>query len=187
MGQPFYKQDLKERLVPKRQPIRPIRIEGSLAYVPLTRGYEAVIEASDVDLIEGVNWGALVLPHTVYATRTDRSTGVAKFVYLHRVLMGNPKGVQIDHIDRNGLNNLRSNLRVATQSINNYNQKRGLRNTSGAVGVDWRADKNKWRVRVSTKFIGHFDTFDEALASRKSALKQILDQEISILSDTLAT
>jgi hypothetical protein len=173
--------------VPKRQPIRPIRIEGSLAYVALTRGHETVIDASDVHLIEGVNWGALVLPHTVYAVRTDRSTGVAKFLYLHRVLMSSPKGVQIDHIDRNGLNNLRSNLRVATQSINNYNKNRCSRNTSGAVGVDWRDDKNKWRVRVSTKFIGYFDTFDEALASRKNALSQILDEEISILNDTLAT
>ena len=46
--------------------VRPIRIEGDLAYVPLTRGYEAVIDAGDVSLVEGFNWYALNQKQTVF-------------------------------------------------------------------------------------------------------------------------
>ena len=40
---------------------RPIRIEGDVAYVPLTKGYEAIIDVEDVPLVEGRNWHAHVV------------------------------------------------------------------------------------------------------------------------------
>jgi hypothetical protein len=50
--------------------IRTIRIQGNVAYVPLTRGYEAIIDAGDVPLVLERNWTALLAPRTVYAVRT---------------------------------------------------------------------------------------------------------------------
>ena len=45
--------------------VRPIRIEGDFAYIPLTRGYESVIDATDVNLVEGFNWYALTIKQTI--------------------------------------------------------------------------------------------------------------------------
>lgn len=54
-------------------------------------------------------------------------------IYLHRFIMDAPKGVQVDHRDGDGLNNLRGNLRFATQTLNNAN--RAYRGTTGFRGV----------------------------------------------------
>ena len=55
--------------------IRQIRIQGDIAYVPLTKGYEAVIDAADVPLVQGNNWSATVRKRTCYAFRTERAKG----------------------------------------------------------------------------------------------------------------
>lgn len=79
-----------------------------------------------------------------------------------------PKG-DIDHIDGNGLNNAFTNLREVSHAANLRNQKMHVTNTSGHMGVSWRADSKKWRVRLCSKTIGHFPTFEQAVAARKMA------------------
>ena len=109
--------------------IREIRIEGNIAYVPLTKGYEAVIDAEDVHLVAGRAWHAKVTKtkagevRSVYASAmTLRVDGKAKNIWLHRVILGLTDGLLFaDHIDGDGLNNRRSNLRVATPSENRKN------------------------------------------------------------------
>lgn len=144
---------------------RPIRIEGDIAFVPLTQGYEAIIDADDVPLVGGVNWAAVVARRrdgsirNVYAFRAcrhEKPTGV----YLHRAIMGKPSHLDVDHIDCNGLNNRRSNLRLATVAQNQHNSRRAVDNTSGFKGVYWSAAKRKWRARISDNgqrlHLGHF-------------------------------
>lgn len=106
---------------------------GQFAYIPLTQGYVATIDAADLHLVDGYTWTAIVRPYTVYAYRKDPGTG--KNVHLHRVIMGDPEGLTVDHRDGNGLNNTRSNLRSATKAQNNRNQRVTPRNTSGVKGV----------------------------------------------------
>ena len=115
--------------------IRPIRIDGVLAFITLTKGYEAVIDVADVPLVAGYNWYALVMPRTVYAARNDRSGPKKRNVFMHRVILGEPEGLQTDHKDGNGLNNTRDNLREATISQNGSNRRIGCNNTSGYKGV----------------------------------------------------
>lgn len=76
---------------------------------------------------------------------------------------------QIDHIDGNGLNNSWENLREVSHAENLRNQKMHVTNTSGQMGVSWRADSKKWRVRLCSKTIGHYPTFEQAVAARKQA------------------
>ena len=85
--------------------IRPIRVEGNVAFVPLTKGYEAVIDAVDVPLVDGRRWFATVIRrrdgsiYTVYATRTDVSDGRKHNVHMHRVIVSNAHGLDVDHIN----------------------------------------------------------------------------------------
>lgn len=96
-----------------------------------------------------------------------------KLTRLHRMIMLAEDSLQVDHKDRNPANNRRSNLRLATNAQNQMNQSERANNTSGKRGVTWREDRQKWVVRVSTKHIGMYSDFDEAVAARDKAAKEI--------------
>ncbi len=151
-----------------RKPIRQIRIEGNLAYVPLTKGYEAVIDADDVDLVGKYNWCAILDGRSVYAFRRGPSPERLT-IRMHRFLMGDPDGLDIDHQDGDGLNNRRGNLRYATKSQNSQNQRLSKSSTSGLKGVCWHKARCKWRaaIRVNSKrtYLGHHDTIEAAYAA----------------------
>lgn len=145
--------------------IRQIRIDGDIAYVPITKGYEAVIDVSDVGIVSKFNWSATTGGTTVYAHTNIRcpQTGKYKLISLHRFLMHPPSDLQVDHIDMNGLNNRRSNLRLATQSQNQHNRRRQCNNTSGLKGVcPPERKRDGWRARISIngkqKLLGYFPT-----------------------------
>lgn len=152
-----------------RIPLRPIRIQGSIACVPLTRGYEAVIDVDDVSLVEGCNWSARVTPRSVYAARADYSGPERRTIYLHRTLMGEPEGLEVDHRDGDGLNNRRANLREATRSQNQHNRRIRTDISSGFKGVYWNKRGQKWRafIRINgkEKHLGYFTTPEEAHAA----------------------
>ncbi len=127
---------------------RPIRIDGDVAYVTLTKGYLAMIDTADTHFVAGWNWRALVDGNTVYAVRKDCSGPKQRSVKMHRIIMGNPEGLEIDHKDGDGLNNRRNNLREATRSQNNHNQRRSKNNTSGFKGVTWHKAGGKWQAQI---------------------------------------
>lgn len=80
---------------------------------------------------------------------------------------------QIDHEDRNPLNNQRSNLRVATKAQNNANKRKHKNSTSVYKGVSWNSEKHKWVVYVQSKNLGYFESeLDAALAYDLEAKKR---------------
>lgn len=102
-----------------------------------------------------------------------------KLVELHRWIMGEPKGLYIDHINGNTLDNRRSNLRVVKNSTNIRNGRVRSNNTSGVTGVRLREDRGKWEARIrvdySIKVLGLFKTKSEAVRARKRAEEQYFD------------
>lgn len=153
--------------------IRPIRIEGNLAYVTLTKGYTAIISASDARVANGYNWTAQVMPRSVYAYRRDYNGGKSRKIYLHRALLGEPVGLEVDHIDGNGLNNTRGNLRKATKTQNGQNSRKRINNTSGFKCVSLHKETGKWRARITidgkSKSLGLFHTPEQAHDARVAA------------------
>ena len=156
---------------------RQIRIEGNLAYVPLTKGYEAVIDAADAQFVGGWNWFAKVKSRTVYVRRNDFSSGRQITVLLHRVLMDAQDGQDIDHRDGNGLNNQRINLRIATKSQNMHNQRLRSDNVSGFKGVYWNKAERKWAAAIKLhgkqRHLGCFQTPELASAAREAASTEL--------------
>ena len=153
-------------------PIRLIRIEGDVAYVPLTQGYEAIIDAADVPLVEGWNWSVQINKRKdgtigqIYSKRNYWVGCNCKRVAMHNVLMPAPIGYCVDHMDGNGLNNRRSNLRIATHSENMKNRKLQINNTSGVKGVTWHKSRQKWQASIRSdgvvKYLAWTDCLQEA-------------------------
>jgi len=146
---------------------RKIRKIGKFAYVPLTRGYIARIDATDIDLVKDYSWFAAVTKRTVYAARTARKAdGKPGMILMHRVILDTSTSQQVDHKNHDGLNNTRSNLRECTNVENTHNQRKPLNNTSGFKGVSWSKTNQKWfaQIQVSnkTRYLGQFDTPKEA-------------------------
>jgi hypothetical protein len=84
-----------------------------------------------------------------------------------------PEEKQVDHRDGDKLNNKISNLRLATNKLNQDNSKKRKDNTSGVTGVFWSKTKEKWEVRIkrfNKNFcLGSFHDFDTAVAVRVAA------------------
>lgn len=142
--------------------IREIAINGEVAYVPLTRGYVSIIDADDAHLVGGFNWYSFVCKHTVYAVRKVYENGKQRAEYLHRAIIGNPIGLDIDHINGDGLNNRRANLRSVSNAVNAQNQRKPKSNNkNGFLGVSWHKQSGKWEAKIGTdgkrKYLGLFD------------------------------
>ncbi len=161
-----------------KKEFRPIRVEGDIAFIPLTKGYEATIDAADVALAAGFHWYATKSLHTTYAERSCKRDGRRTSVSLHRTILGEPAGAKVDHEDGDGLNNRRSNLRRASHSENLRNQRRRADNTSGFKGVSpSRRTSRKWTARITIegqrKRLGYFDTPEEAHAAYVEASRRL--------------
>jgi hypothetical protein len=82
---------------------------------------------------------------------------------------------QIDHIDGDRKNNFFQNLRICTNTQNNYNKAKYKNNQSGYKGIYWNTEKNKWRAQIQVdgkrKFLGHFTDKEAAYEAYKEASK----------------
>ena len=93
---------------------------------------------------------------------------------LHHLIFGiPPKGLVIDHINRNPLDNRDENLRFATRRENALNTEIRKNNTSGATGVHWRKKEKCWRVRICVDykdiFLGAYKNKNQAIKIRRKA------------------
>jgi len=147
---------------------RPIRIHGDKAVVTLTRGFKSVIDTCDVGLVSGFNWYATSTRGPTYAVRNRLKTegDGPQMILLHRVIMSASSDDLIDHIDGDGLNNSRANIRLADHSQNQMNIGLPSNNTSGFKGVYWQEAAGKWRAQIGCRgklhYLGLYDDPSEA-------------------------
>lgn len=117
---------------------------------------EALISTSDLEIVKMFpnTWNACYDPSIdSYYVRghSKRTNGTRKTIHLHRFIFNNPKGVQIDHINHNPLDNTRDNLNIVSQHENKQNRD-GLdkNNKSGIRGVYWCKTKKRWIGKVTS-------------------------------------
>lgn len=121
---------------------------GNFRYLTLTKGRQALVDPEDYERLKDYKWCTLVT-HSGRAYAHTRIAG--RMVYLHRVIMNAPPGKCVDHINGNGLDNRRCNLRLCNRTQNALN-KRKCRGTSRFKGV-WRCPPDRWLAAIL--FRGH--------------------------------
>lgn len=150
----------------------------SFKLIPLTKGLFTKVDAADFDELSKYRWYAYKRTKTlIYAVRTGKKeVGEAQTVKMHSHLMKPVKPLQVDHIDGDGLNNQRSNLRICTAAQNNMNLGWKTNNTSGYRGVWWEKGNKAWRsdIRVNKKiiYLGHFKDKYKAHLAYEAARKK---------------
>lgn len=143
-------------------------------HIPLTGGKWAIIDEDDFERISVHKWCA----SGKYAHRGfSPSKYKRSSVLMHVQIFGNPpKGMEVDHKNRNGLDNRKSNLRFATKPQNGWNSGISARNTSGFKGVSFHKQQKKWAAYIvkhgKRTFLGCFKQKEDAalayeVASRK--------------------
>ena len=136
--------------------------------IELTQGKIALIDEADWDLVRGYRWYAQKGGSTYYAQATiSREGGGQRGILMHRLIIGlnNPK-IHTDHIDGNGLNNRRDNLRACSRSENMHNRGAYATNMSGFKGVSWHKQRGKWQAQIKfngkNRHLGLYSTPEEA-------------------------
>lgn len=153
------------------RPRKAIKLFETHAEIPLKNECVAVIDLVDVEKASKHGW---ILddtkPNRYVLARVNNRT-----LRLHRYILDVPKGMAVDHIDGNGLNNRRTNLRVVTPQQNSFNRRKITSKSSRYKGVHARGNgKFRAAIRVNGKLIniGTFSTeLDAAKAYNILALK----------------
>jgi hypothetical protein len=146
----------------------PVRFTNDLAYIDVSTEKhpykEAIIDIEDYPLVKFIKWYASGGNNTTYAESSRGS--------MHR-LIHDAGELLVDHIDQNGLNNTKKNLRTVDRKGNATNSKIPSDNTSGHMGVSWRHNRSTWRAFITVEGVqislGHFSSFEDAVQARKSA------------------
>lgn len=130
----------------------PIPVNDHEAVVVLTRGMVALIDLADAELVGRHLWHAYQNRDGAWYARTNTPWGTRPAsIRMHRLIMGLGSGrdVHVDHIDGNGLNNRRSNLRPASPSENMMNRGAVRGSTSPLKGVSLHRETGKWRAHIA--------------------------------------
>ena len=120
--------------------------DSSSRHIALTRGKFVIVDAADYEWLMQWNWYAYRVRKSelYYAARFEGRT----IIFMHRQLTPSELP-EVDHINRNGLDNRRSNLRPCTRADNQANRTMDKRNTSGYKGVSWSKSYGKWQAQTS--------------------------------------
>lgn len=169
------RQYIRRKAYPTRKLLFPIG--PSIAYIPLTQGLFALVDADDALHLSAWNWYAIKGRDLggIYVGRMGKEEAKRMVVRLHRQIMSPPKHLVIDHKNHNPLDNRRGNLWVCTQKENMQNirpsSKRLCRGQSFVVKVYWHTRDQRWRVRTlengKDTQIGSFRDFESAENLRK--------------------
>ena len=128
--------------------------------IPLTQGYIALVDDDRYELINQYNYYAIKKVNTIYARRSIRlAPNQWTKVYIHHDILGNVNGYEVDHIDGDGLNNQRANLRFVTRRQNKQNLLK-INKSSQYPGVYLHKPSKLWRavirIKGKTQYLGGF-------------------------------
>lgn len=136
-------------------------------------GLWALVDDQDYDRVNSLKWYPNKRGNITYAYRATRK---CPHHHMHRFILKIKKSkLQVDHIDGNGLNNVRSNLRLATREQNSWNSGKQKNNTTGYRGVS-KHSSGLYRARTSTMrttvLLGYFKTPLEASLAYEKFVKK---------------
>jgi hypothetical protein len=148
---------------------------GEYCKIPLTQGKFAKVDPEDYLWLAQFRWHCKINKNAVYAVRTITLAGSSKRIYMHRLIMDTPPHLVCDHINHNGLENRKKNLRNCTLGQNNANSRSARNASSKYKGVSWNKKRKKWAAYIkkdSTQTrLGFFDCEADAAKAYDEAAR----------------
>ena len=145
--------------------------------IPLTQNKLASIDNEDFELISQYKWCVSKKHSISYAITSAIKNNIKTTLKMHRLIMKivDPK-IQIDHVDGDGLNNQKLNLRICTSQQNQRNRQKNKVSSSKFKGIWWDKRVKKWQVSIQIgkkrKHLGYFHNEIEAAKAYDTAAKK---------------
>ena len=149
--------------------------------IKLTQGKIAIVDKEDFEWLGEFKWSAFTAHGIYYAQTWNPKSlrlirGVGRYTFMHRLILNCKKGEIVDHINHNGLDNRRSNLRIVTIQQNAMNSRPRKGGTSKYKGVCLSKRDNRWQAKIkfnkNTIWLGSYASeVDAAKAYNQAALK----------------
>lgn len=139
--------------------------------VQISRGKVALVDDEDYERVAAFKWSARPANskrENWYAMRMPRKNGIQRYEAMHRFILEAPPGVFVDHINGNGLDNRRSNLRIcdARQSQGNTRKPIG---ELGFRGVRRLHESKNYAAYIAKRYLGSFRTIEDAARAYDAA------------------
>ena len=157
---------------------RRLRYGYTFRRIPLTHGKYAIVDTDDYVWLSKYKWYVVKRGNTFYANRGQWSKTQKRrlTITMHRLIIDVPDGLFVDHINHNGLDNRKANLRPATPAENaRYARYPKINTSSKYRGVWYNKKKEKWRATISVnlkrKQIGYFKNEIDAARAYDNAAK----------------
>lgn len=154
--------------------------------IELTQGCKAIVDDEDYELVSKFKWYPRRQNDVFYATRNNTKREIIKVRNMHRLILGmdSKSTKQVDHINGDGLDNRRKNLRVCSPSQNQCNYPgRKLKRISKYKGVHFRIRYGKYKIWArwiaqiqkdrNKIMIGHFSSESDAAKAYNSVAKKL--------------
>lgn len=139
--------------------------------IPLTQGKFAIVDDEDYERLSVHKWHLQKCGRTYYAMRRVRVPGKKSpiAICMHREILGVLPGLFVDHIDGDGLNNQKSNLRICTHRCNTANQRKSKNKSSIFKGVTWHKATKKWASQIKKDYhLFHLGLFNNEVEAAKA-------------------
>lgn len=142
--------------------------------IQLNGGLVAKVDECDYEMASKFKWSLLNVGGVLYARRTIRSGDKQKTVLLHREIMQPRNGMVVDHINGDGLDCTRENMRIVTRAQNNINKRVKRVSRTGVKGVRKHSMCNKFSAEIKPPngkriYLGLFETVEAAASAYKAA------------------
>ena len=156
--------------------------------IKLSCGKWAIVDAADYEQLSEYRWCALEKGRSWYAKTLNRNGTILS---MHRLILNAPKGLFVDHINHNGLDNRRENLRLCTRLQNSRNRLPSRGGTSKYKGVTRSKRRKKFmaeiRVNQKKQYLGYFDSEIEAAKAYDKKAKELFGEFAYLNFPDLAT
>jgi len=148
--------------------------------IPLSQDKFAIVDAEDYEWLSNYKWCASRKKRVFYARRNERRT--RRQIIMHRFILNAPKGLFVDHINHNGLDNRRSNLRLCTRTENNRNRRPNVQpnQSSKYKGVSFDKKRNLFRAFIYRNkkqyYLGSFKNETDAAKAYDKKAKELFGE-----------
>lgn len=141
--------------------------------IKLNKGHVAIVDDDWYEMLSPFKW---YIHDGGYVVRPEYHKGTYSINYMHRLIADAPKGLTVDHINGDPLDNRRENLRICSQQKNHCNKKPKEGCSSKYKGVNWNKANGMWMARIGhnykTHYLGYYsDEVEAAKAYDAAAIK----------------